>query len=113
MNVRYSNPEFWRAVRRLRESLPIPYHTTIRTVEKAHNLADWKMQTLRGKRYFTIDVRRGDLDVMLDSLTHDYAHVLEMSKLPVRAAMQKRLEHCTGWGATYAKCYRIVFETEN
>lgn len=111
--ARYSNAEFWKAVRRLREQWPLPYPTRIRTVAKLDNQAEWKMQTLGGKRHFEIIVRRGDLDLMCDCLAHEYAHVIELSKLPLKTACAKRLEHCTSWGATYSKVYRIVFQTES
>lgn len=113
--ARYTNPKFWQAVRALRREFAFPYPVLVRTVAKLPDKKDAANVTMHhenGSRWFEIDILRGDITTMKDCLCHEISHCLDWSDGSVRAVVRKRREHTARWGAIYAKCYRIVFETE-
>jgi hypothetical protein len=113
--ARYANREFWQAVRRLREQLPSSHPVHVCTVSRlGDDLSGHIKMSYHGERRWTrIRIVRGTLTEMCDALAHEYAHLLNWSACPTSDLERKRMEHTAQWGASYAKCYRIVFETEN
>lgn len=113
LNVRYSNPKFWRLVRKLRVEMPANHPVIIRTVVDRVDSANlWLMQR-DGMRWYLAHISRGELTQMKDALCHEWAHILDWHDSSVSVVVRKRREHTARWGAIYAKCYRLVFETEN
>jgi len=112
--ARYTNKEFWAAVRRLRTQLPPSHPVKVRTVAAIHyHVAHIKMSYHGEKRWTLIRIVRGTDTEMADALCHEWSHLLDWSGTDVSALERKRREHTAQWGAIYAKCYRIVFETES
>ncbi len=111
--ARYANADFWRAVKRLQVQLPASHPVKVRTVRSlGDNAAHIKMSYCGEKRRTLIRIVRGTPTEMADSLTHEWAHMMNWSGCPTSALERKRMEHTAQWGAIYAKCYRIVFETD-
>ncbi len=114
MAQRYGHVDFWRAVRRLRKQLPSPHPVTIRTVRSlGDNVSGHIKMSLHGNRETLIQIVRGTFSEMSDALAHEWAHLLNWSACSTSELERKRMEHTAQWGAIYAKCYRIVFETDS
>lgn len=111
--MRYSNPKFWAAVRRLRKALPANHPVVVRTVPShpKQSAEIWLMHS-NGKRWYLVEIGRQSIVAMKDSLCHEWAHILDWHESSVSAVMRKRMEHTAAWGARYAQCYRVVFESE-
>ena len=64
-------------------------------------------------RRFIILVERNNITEMKAALAHGWGHCLHWSNGSVDKVLRQRMEHGAEWGKSYAKCYRIVFETES
>lgn len=116
MAQRYTNRDFWRSVRRIKAALPLEHPVCIRTVADPPGPDESGNAIMRydgEERRFVLIIHRGLLQEMRSALAHDWAHFLHWSKGSVDKVLRQRMEHSAEWGASYAKCYRIVFETEN
>lgn len=95
--------------------LPVRHPVILRTsnsLEGKIHAQLWLMQR-DGKRWYHVTIERNNLSVMKDSLCHEWAHILDWHDSSVSVVVRKRKEHTARWGAIYAKCYRLVFNTEN
>lgn len=52
-----------------------------------------------------IKIKRGCMEMMLESLVHEFAHILDWLFNPTR-----RDEHRQSWGRWYSICYKVVYE---
>ena len=101
----YFGKKFDRALRRLREEIPLGAEMIVRTVkpEKVVGLCGlcWIHEVPTS---FIIEVSRELSEVAaIDTLIHEYAHCMDHQQNG-----NSRKEHRNSWGVCYAKCYRVV-----
>ena len=101
----YFGKKFDRALRRLREEIPLGAEMIVRTVkpEKVVGLCGlcWIHEDPTS---FIIEVSRELSEVAaIDTLIHEYAHCLDHQENG-----DSRKEHRNSWGVCYARCYRVV-----
>lgn len=89
-------------MRRLQYGCPLRAPVQIRLMDlsgQPHN-GCW---IFKGEKHLiTLNVR-GNLDVLQDTLIHEWAHALKHE-----SAFQKAPDHGPDWGRCYARCYRAV-----
>lgn len=102
-----------RIVRKLKKELPPAYKVSVNLVRKKikHNGDECHALSWLDldKRKFFIKIYRGDCYFcMLDSLIHEWSHILDWSHLH---DMREEPEyHSATWGVWFAKVYRLVHE---
>lgn len=90
--------EFYGVLRILREEHPVWETVRVKTVQYLSHGVVGQTSYSEKTNTFKIEIVRGSLEVMVDTLIHEWAHVLSWGH-----------EHNGKWGIAYSKCYRTIF----